>query len=92
VGHFSIGVDDFRWVTFQPALTVTEGELNIHASMLCPEGCGAIINLNLLPDDNPCWRLIVDDRGKPTLHPSVWRREECGAHFFMRSGQIIWCR
>jgi hypothetical protein len=71
---------------------ITEGGLSIHASMLCPEGCGAVINLNLLPDDHPCWRLIVDDRGKPTLHPSVWRREDCGAHFFLRSGRVIWCR
>jgi Family of unknown function (DUF6527) len=63
----------------------------LQASMLCPEGCGIVINLNLLPDDHPRWYLTVDAGGKPTLHPSVWRREGCCAHFFVRAGRIDWC-
>ena len=68
-----------------------ERDLRMQASMLCPEGCGTVINLNLMPDDHPCWRLTVDAAGKPTLHPSVWRREGCCAHFFVRAGRIDWC-
>jgi hypothetical protein len=70
---------------------LTEQGLSMQASMLCPEGCGTIINLNLMPDDHPCWRLTVNAAGKPTLHPSVWRREGCCAHFFVRAGCIDWC-
>jgi hypothetical protein len=70
---------------------LTEHGFQIQASMLCPEGCGIVINLNLLPDDHPCWHLTVDAGGKPTLHPSVWRREGCRTHFFVRAGRIDWC-
>jgi hypothetical protein len=64
----------------------------MQASMLCPEGCGTVINLNLMTDDHPCWCLTVDAAGKPTMHPSVWRREGCFAHFFVRGGRIDWCQ
>jgi Family of unknown function (DUF6527) len=70
---------------------LTERGLRLQASTLRPEGCGTVINLNLLPDDHPCWRITVDAAGEPTLHPSVWRREGCCAHFFMRAGRIDWC-
>ena len=70
---------------------VAERGLQMQASMICPEGCGTVINLNLLPDDHPVWRLGVDPAGRPTLHPSIWRRGECGAHFFMRAGRLVWC-
>ncbi len=70
---------------------LSEQGLHLQASMACPEGCGTVINLNLLPDDHPMWRLAVDSSGAPTLHPSVWRREGCGAHFFLRGGRIVWC-
>jgi uncharacterized protein DUF6527 len=70
---------------------VAERGLQMQASMVCPEGCGTIINLNLLPDDHPVWRLSVDSLQRPTLHPSIWRREGCGAHFFLRAGRLTWC-
>jgi len=70
------------------------GERGVHyqASMLCPDGCGTVINLNLLPDDNPRWHLTLGENLAPSLRPSVWRREACGAHFFVRNGRIVWCK
>jgi hypothetical protein len=71
---------------------VEERGTRFHASMVCPEGCGAILNMNLLTDDTPCWTLRYDDDGSATLIPSVWQKTGCGAHFFLRHGRIVWCR
>ena len=61
-----------------------------HAVLTCPCGCGAVIALNMLPDDSPRWRLDEQCDG-PTLFPSVWRTTGCRSHFILRGGQIIWC-
>ena len=44
------------------------------AAMSCPCGCGATIDLNLVPPGRPCWTLTIHPDGSPTLSPSVWRR------------------
>jgi hypothetical protein len=62
------------------------------AAMMCPCGCGATIDLNLVPPGRPCWNLSVHADGSPTLSPSVWRRVDCRAHFFVRNGRIVWAR
>lgn len=61
------------------------------AVMVCPGGCGQTLHMNLLPDSKPVWRLTQDERGLVTLRPSVWQREGCGCHFFLRKGKIEWC-
>jgi hypothetical protein len=64
-----------------------------YASMACPKGeCKVRLNMNLLPDDHPMWKLSVDDQGRPTLHPSIWRTKDCGCHFHMRGGKLVWCK
>lgn len=57
----------------------------------CPCGCGQRLELILLKGVTPRWDLVIDDRGRPTLYPSVWRRGGCRSHFWLRSGKIIWC-
>jgi hypothetical protein len=61
------------------------------AALLCPCGCGHLIQLSLLKSDSPRWALEFDRDGKATLSPSVWRTLGCQAHFFVRGGQILWC-
>lgn len=61
-------------------------------AMSCPCGCGATIDLNLVPPGRPCWTLTVHADGSPTLSPSVWRQVDCRAHFFVRRGQVVWAR
>jgi hypothetical protein len=64
----------------------------LHASMACPRGrCDIVLNMNLAPDDEPRWTVRTDALGRPTLNPSVWRTEDCGCHFLLRSGRITWC-
>lgn len=70
---------------------ISEGAYLMQASMVCPDGCGATINLNLMPDDQPCWTLKIGPGGRPTLRPSVWQHDGCGAHFFLRDGRVVWC-
>lgn len=62
------------------------------AAMVCPCGCGEAIHLSLLPDDSPSWTFKSDRNGLPTLSPSVWRTKGCRSHFFLRQGDIVWCK
>ena len=61
------------------------------AALLCPCGCKDTIQLSLLTDDYPRWRLRIDARGAVSLYPSVWRTVSCRSHFFLRHGVILWC-
>jgi Family of unknown function (DUF6527) len=62
------------------------------ASMLCPCGCGAILDMNLLPDDRPVWSIDVDTNRVVSMVPSIWRQTGCHSHFFLRRGRIVWAR
>ncbi len=61
------------------------------AACLCPCGCGEVINLSLLEEDSPSWKLSFDRDGLPTLSPSIWRTKGCRSHFFLRRGRVVWC-
>ena len=70
---------------------VEEDGFQEQAAMICPCGCRAILHMNLLADERPCWRVTHHDDGTATLHPSVWRKKECGSHFWFRNGRVVWC-
>ncbi|MER8469404.1 DUF6527 family protein [Mesorhizobium sp. M1328] len=58
--------------------------------MLCPDGCGDVLTVNLDRRSGKAWRL--DRRlGKLTVYPSVWRDSGCRAHFIVWRDQILWC-
>ena len=63
-----------------------------YAAMVCPCGCRAVLELNLVPSGRPCWKLTTHHDESPSLFPSVWRQVGCRAHFFMRQGRIVWAR
>ena len=63
-----------------------------HAALLCPCGCGRTLHMNLIPDERPCWQLMRHPDGTATLHPSVWRKKDCGSHFWFWRGRVQWCR
>jgi Family of unknown function (DUF6527) len=60
-------------------------------ALLCPCRCGALIQLSLLKDERPSWKMRLDRKGRPTLTPSVWRTAGCRSHFLVREGRVIWC-
>lgn len=57
----------------------------------CPCGCGQRLEMMLLSEVKSRWDVFIDRRGHVSLHPSVWLREGCKSHFWVRSGKIIWC-
>jgi len=59
--------------------------------ILCPCGCGEVILLNLSKKRRPNWAVRKTFWGKPTISPSIWRKDGCGSHFFIREGRVAWC-
>lgn len=57
--------------------------------MMCPCGCGEVIELSLSPASKTHWKLTLEG-GRPTLHPSVWRNIGCQSHFWVRRGRVHW--
>jgi Family of unknown function (DUF6527) len=62
------------------------------AGMTCPCGCRRRIELMLLAGVEPRWDLHVGTSGRPTLWPSVRAVSGCRAHFWLRDGEVHWCR
>jgi hypothetical protein len=61
------------------------------AAMICPCGCKKTLHMNLNPDERPYWKLMHHKDGTSTLHPSVWRKNDCRSHFWFRRGRVQWC-
>ena len=72
---YLVGENDYLWST----------------ALLCPCGCQSTIQLNLLPDAKPCWRVEEHEDSTISLYPSVWSRKGCGSHYLIRKGFIKWC-
>lgn len=70
---------------------VEEDGFDEQAAMLCPCGCKRVLQMNLLTDERPCWRVTRHEDGTATLHPSVWRKKDCRSHFWFREGRVHWC-
>jgi hypothetical protein len=59
--------------------------------LICPCGCKAVLDLNFIADEHPCWTYAIKESGYVSLDPSVWRQVGCKSHFFLRDGRIVWC-
>lgn len=68
-----------------------EGDHLWAAAMICPCGCGESIDLNLLGQIHPSWRVQEHEDGLVSLAPSVWRQKGCRSHFLVQHGRITWC-
>lgn len=68
-----------------------EGRYRWSVTTLCPCGCGAVLQMSVMREGRPRWQLEEHEDGTISLHPSVWRKEGCRSHFFLRHGWIIWC-
>lgn len=67
-----------------------DGEL-WSAGMMCPCGCGDVVELALFAEAEERWRIRVGARGRVSLAPSVWRNTGCRSHYWVREGRIHWC-
>lgn len=71
---------------------IGENDCLWEAAFKCPCGCDALIQLNLIPEVRPCWRVKDYCDGTISLSPSVWSKKGCGSHYFLRRGVITWCQ
>lgn len=68
-----------------------EGRYRWSVATLCPCGCKGVLQMSVMKEGRPRWQLEEHQDGTISLHPSVWRKEGCRSHFFLRRGQIVWC-
>lgn len=73
-------------------VVVRDGEHLKWACMRCPGRCGADIKLSLNPSRRPRWTVVRDWLDRPSVSPSIHRRDGCGCHFWIRRGRVEWCR
>lgn len=71
---YIVGEDGFDW----------------SAVMKCPGGCGKVLEMNLLPDAEPVWRVSEHEDGSVSLHPSVWLKTGCRCHFVLHRSRVRW--
>jgi hypothetical protein len=69
---------------------VGEGGYDWSAVMKCPGGCGKVLEMNLLPDVKPVWRVSEHEDKSVSLHPSVWLKTGCRCHFVLERGGVRW--
>lgn len=70
---------------------VGDDECSWVAGMQCPCGCKETIQLNLVTDTSPCWKLRLGRKGELSLTPSVWRTVGCRSHFILHRSRVRWC-
>lgn len=76
----------------QRVYLVGEPEAPWAAAFICPCGCGELVRLSLLREDDPSWIASGSSGDLASLHPSVWRIRGCRSHFFIKAGKVIWAK
>ncbi|MBS1682160.1 MAG: hypothetical protein JST48_10635 [Bacteroidetes bacterium] len=59
-------------------------------AMLCPCGCDAVIQLNLLKEAKPQWKTRINKKGHITVLPSIRRIIGCQSHFHIIKSSVQW--
>lgn len=59
-------------------------------SFLCPCGCRDRIELLLIQEATPHWRINIAGAAAPTLYPSVYKKSGCKSHFWIQKGHVLW--
>lgn len=80
--------DNLPW---RDVVLARDGEEDWCVGMVCPCGCGQKIELLVIPEAKPRWDVTTDEKGRPSLRPSVWLQRGCRSHFWLRHGKIEWC-
>lgn len=87
----SIAVSEYpKHVNKNTIYIVSEGHFPDTIIFKCPCGCHADIYLNLLKDTRPNWDFDLNNKGRISIFPSIWRKVGCRSHFLIREGKIVW--
>jgi len=57
----------------------------------CPCERGHRLVVNLSPNRKPCWNISVR-QGLASVWPSLWLKQDCKSHFWVRKSRIYWAR
>lgn len=69
---------------------VNRGGVNRWVVLACPCGCGERLDVNLMSNRRPYWRLR-HHRGAVSLLPSLWvPKDRCGSHFWLIRNRVLW--
>lgn len=79
-------------ITKNTLVYLIDDEESWSVGLKCPCGCGDTLELMLLPQVQPHWSLTIDSKGLPTLYPSIWRKDKCRSHFWIKHGKVYWCQ
>jgi hypothetical protein len=60
-------------------------------TIVCPDGCGEQLTINLDPRTGPAWRFFNEPGARVSLYPSVWRDTGCKSHFIVWNSRVYWC-
>lgn len=60
--------------------------------MRCPCGCRKNLHMNLLSEYYPYWKYSISKKNRISLFPSIHRFVGCRSHFFIKKGEILWCK
>ena len=88
----AVQVEDFPETYKRGVIYIIGEDEPWYAAMKCPCGCGEVIRLCLQEEVRPSWKLSHHDNGTISLRPSVWRTSGCRSHFFLRHGNVDWCK
>jgi hypothetical protein len=58
------------------------------AALQCPCGCGEIVQLSLLENDRPRWRLRKEKDGTAPSHPQFGKAKGANPTFFSETGLL----
>jgi Family of unknown function (DUF6527) len=78
----------------KPGVIVVVGNQQVQkwACFRCPGGCSEVIKLSLNHNRSPCWSIQIDRLNQPTISPSIRQTNDCQCHFWIRQGQVEWCK
>lgn len=69
---------------------VGEGEYKWLLVFKCPCGCREVVQLNLLKEASPSWRVKIHEDGDVSVYPSISRHIKCKSHFNITKNSVRW--
>ena len=71
---------------------VKDGVIEKWACLRCPGGCGEKLMLSLNTARRPRWSVKLDWLRRPSVTPSINQLNACHCHFWIRGGEVQWCK